>query len=252
MAGDLMHEFKSWQSYGQFELAVLRRARYVRDAEVEVFLETVRQTGEKFVQVLPTGGILWRAQLGNDLERIYEQGEYIDDRPVPYPLERMKPLTGRATEGRVNPKGIPCLYLATKRDTAIAEVRPWIESFISVGQFKILRELRVINCTTDRLKSLVYFEEPSAEKREDCVWSDIDRAFARPVTPSDDVADYVPTQIIAELFKAQGFDGIAYRSSLGAGHNVALFDLDAAKLVICPHLFEAKSIRFEFKECANP
>jgi hypothetical protein len=29
-----------------------------------------------------------------------------------HPLERMKPLKDRAQEGRVNPKGIPCLYAA--------------------------------------------------------------------------------------------------------------------------------------------
>jgi hypothetical protein len=69
--------------------------------------------------------------------------------------------------------------------------------------------------------------------------------------PSDDIADYVPTQIVAELFKANNFDGVAYRSSLGDGHNVALFDLDMAELVSC-FLFQVKSIRFEFQESANP
>ena len=65
------------------------------------------------------------------------------------------------------------------------------------------------------------------------------------------MADYVPTQIIAELFKVSGFDGIAYRSSLGHGHNIALFDLDAAKLINC-FLFEVKKITFDFAEASNP
>ena len=48
----------------------------------------------------------------------------------------MKPLGGRATDGRANPRGIPCLYLATTKETAMSEVRPWIGSYVSAGQFE--------------------------------------------------------------------------------------------------------------------
>lgn len=246
-----MLEFKSWRDFQKFEQATKNQARYIHGPKVEAFLDTILQTTGKRVEVLAEEQILWRAQLGCDWESIYEEDEYIDDRPTPHPPKKMKPLSGRANEGRANPKGIPCLYLATNRDTALAEVRPWIGSYISVGQFKTLRELRLVNCTTNQNGFLFYSKEPSAEKREESVWTDIDRAFARPVSPSDDIADYVPTQIIAELFKAKNFDGVAYRSSLGEGHNVALFDLDVAKLVRC-FLFQAKSISFEFQESANP
>jgi hypothetical protein len=83
--------------------------------------------------------------------------------------------------------------------------------------------------------------EPGREQRESAMWSDIDRAFSEPVIPSDREADYVPTQIIAELFKANGFDGIAYRSTFGEkGFNVALFDLATAEAINCS-LYEAKN-----------
>jgi hypothetical protein len=246
-----MPEFKSWRSFRQFEEVTKNKTRYVHAPEVEEFLDTVLQTSKKRVELLAKEKILWRGQIGCDWEPIYEQGEHIDENPVPHPPARMKPLRDRANEGRANPKGIPCLYLATNRDTALAEVRPWIGSSISVGQFKMLRELRLINCTTDKQGFIYYLKEPSAGKREESVWADIDRAFARPVSPSDDVADYVPTQIIAELFKTNNFDGIAYRSSLGDGHNIALFDLDTVELVSC-FLFKAKNIRFDFQESANP
>ncbi|WP_366931004.1 RES family NAD+ phosphorylase [Mesorhizobium sp.] len=49
----------------------------------------------------------------------------------------MRPLAGRASEGRANPKGIPCLYMAVDRHTALAECRPWIGSLVSIGAFKI-------------------------------------------------------------------------------------------------------------------
>jgi hypothetical protein len=60
-----------------------------------------------------------------------------------------------------------------------------------------------------------------------------------------------PTQVLAELFKTSGFDGIAYRSSLGPGHNIALFDVNAAELVNC-FLFKVENLKFEFQEAANP
>lgn len=94
-------------------------------------------------------------------------------------------------------------------------------------------------------------KEPPPKDREQSVLNHIDKAFAKPVNPSDDIADYVPTQIIAELFKSEGFDGITYRSSLGDGHNIALFDLDVAELINC-FLFEVKSVKFNFDEAANP
>ena len=72
------------------------------------------------------------------------------------------------------------------------------------------------------------------------------------MTSQDEIAEYVSTQILAELFKREGFDGVAYKSNFGEdGYNVALFDLDAADLINC-FLFEVKKIEMEFEERANP
>ncbi len=91
------------------------------------------------------------------------------DVPVPHSRERMKPLKDRAPEGRINPKGIPCLYLATERDTALSEVRPWIGSLNSVGQFKTSRNLVVIDCSVRHAESLLHHLRPresTAEEKE--------------------------------------------------------------------------------------
>lgn len=165
----------------------------------------------------------------------------------------MKPLKDRATEGRANPKGIPYLYLATDQETTLAEVRPWVGSLVSIGQFRTLRDLRFVNCTNDENGHRVFIGgEPSPPDREKAGWADINRAFGEPVTRGDDRAEYIPTQVLAELFKANGFDGVAYRSALGCpGHNIALFDLDAAELVNCS-LFRVDGVKFEFSEAGNP
>jgi len=243
-----MKTFKSWQSYFQFESALKCRSRYIYPPEIQRFLQTVLETAKERVETIHKDSILWRAQLGHDWR---EESEDVGKVEAPHPPKRMCPLSEKAIEGRANPKGIPYLYLASNRETALAEVRPWIGSYISVGQFKILRELRVVNCTTNGKGFIYFFKEPPAKERAEAAWGAIDRAFAKPVTQSEDVADYAPTQAIAELFKTNGFDGIAYRSSLGKGHNIALFDVQAAEIISC-HLFEVRNIKFDFQEAANP
>ncbi len=270
-----MTDFKSWRSFWHFEEAVIRRTRYIHGDEISQFLEAVRQTAAKHADVLPAGTPLWRAQLGNDWKSdrpdendfptldmpdgadVVRVSSFSPDHPrlpgipCPFAPERMKPLRERAVEGRANPKGIPFLYLATDRTTAIGEVRPWIGSYVSVGLFKTGRELKLVNCATGPLSMFHVGREPPAEKREELVWTCIGDAFARPVTPNDDVADYAPTQIIAELLRADGFDGVIYRSSLGEGHNIVLFDVNAAELEKCD-LFTIRNVTFDADEGGNP
>ncbi|WP_413769916.1 RES domain-containing protein, partial [Vibrio vulnificus] len=69
---------------------------------------------------------MWRAQAGHDDREYYQDGIYIDDFPVPYSENRMRPLLNSASEGRANPKGIPCLYVASTKETAMSEIRPWL------------------------------------------------------------------------------------------------------------------------------
>jgi len=244
-------EFASWQSYRTFAWSVKRKARYVFEDHVDEFLGTVVATSEGRKRSFPSGRVLWRAQHGHDFETI-RQDEHEFEVPAPFSSDRMKPLPYSAREGRVNPKGLPCLYLATDKETAMAEVRPWLGSYISVGQFKTLKDLVLVDCSVDHGRGFtIFFEEPTPDQREKAVWGDIDEAFSEPVTSGDSTADYAPTQILGESFRRQGFDGIAYKSLLGAGFNVALFDLKAADLINC-FLYEAKKVAFEFSETGNP
>jgi hypothetical protein len=164
----------------------------------------------------------------------------------------MKPPLGMATEGRVNARGRPCLYLATHRESAIGEVRPWVGSYVSVGVFEVIRDMRTVNTTSDSVRHLIYFEEPSIAARESENWSEIDRAFARPIdmTENGALAEYEPTQILSELFQGEGIEGISYRSSLGPGHNAAFFDLSSATLRQCG-LVRVNKVAFESREADN-
>jgi hypothetical protein len=161
----------------------------------------------------------------------------------------MKPVSNWQSEGRANPRGIPYLYLATTRDTALAEVRPWIGATISVANFLVTRDLSVVDCSKNNsMNSLLDIIGDHSRPREDGIWMAIDRAFATPVSRDDESKEYIPTQIIAELFKAAGYDGIVYKSLLSDdGFNLALFNLADASVTHCA-LFKAASIRFKFEE----
>ncbi len=222
-----------------------------------MFLDTVLATLKGRDLTIRKGKILYRAQRGVQYDTVVdEDGNEIGEEPHGFGPKRMIPPANRAKEGRANPAGIPVLYLASNEQTAISEVRPWIGSEISVAQFEILRDLRAGNLSLGHGQMSIghlTLEQLSGEKalgpqdKEKAVWIDIDSAFSRPVTLSDDAADYVPTQIHAELFGDAGYDAIVYRSQFGEnGYNIALFDVEDAEAVTgTPYKVTAIDVKFE-------
>lgn len=254
-----MREFASAYSYRDFQFTVRKKARYFHDEGVRNFLEAVLQTSESRTDTIKQHTVLCRAQRGYTwrTEKMVgeEGGEEVEvEGPDAFGQERMKPNADFVLDGRVNPRGIACLYLASDAETAMAEVRPWVGSYVSLGYFKMLRDMKVVDCSKDKRTSLWVFTKPadlSPEERERVVWGDIGHALSRPITPDESPTEYVPTQILAEAFRAHGYDGIVYKSLLGEGHNIALFEPSSADLVSCG-LYETESISFKFEQCSNP
>jgi hypothetical protein len=48
--------------------------------------------------------------------------------------------------------------------------------------------------------------------------------LTRPVLPQAAAIDYTPSQYLCEFIKKCGYKGVIYRSSVGEGMNLALFD----------------------------
>lgn len=249
-------EFASWMSYTNFANNVRRKRRYIWGPEVRAFLDTLLATVGDRDRILREGFSLYRAQLGvNDIED--------DDQLVKlaHDADRMTPQSARAREGRANSKGIPVLYLATTEKTAISEVRPWIGSEVSVAKFKVSRELKAIDLSVGHGKSvldnltfaqLLGNEATEPEEKEKAVWTAVDNAFSHPTSVSDDFADYVPTQILAELFCNNGYDALIYRSQFGKeGFNIALFDIKDAEIVGAAPI-NVTAIDIEYKQIGNP
>lgn len=244
-------KFSSWSSYSAFARRIHSDRRYVWSEEVTAFLGTVLATASQRESLIRKGSIFYRAQKGVD----YDQSDLVEE-PVAYRPGRMKPLPNRASEGRANPAGIPVLYMATKIETAVAETRPWIGAEISLGTFRAVRDLKLISMVQERptpsvgmlrISDILGDTHPSDETILAAVWADIDQAFSRPVSREDSgAAEYAPTQILTELFKDAGYDGIAYNSNFGGGHNVALFDITSADIVSCaPYRVASVGIQVE-------
>jgi len=239
-----------WESYNAFAESVKNDLRFVRSKSAEQFLGEVRASCSSRKMSIPKDRAFWRARLGCECEEITE---HHPDITVVFPEERpfgrdgMKPIPNWQGEGRANPRGIPALYLGTTRDTALAEVRPWIGAVISAAQLVTERELNVIDCSKYHARdSILDIFDDHTKSREDGIWVAIDRAFATPVNKEDEARDYIPTQVLAELFKAEGYDGLFYKSLLSDdGFNITLFNLNDAKVIDCG-LFRLDSIDFKF------
>ena len=250
-------EFDSWKSYWEFVQRVRQNRRYVWDDQVDRFLDTVLATNRNRDFQIPEKTVLWRAQLG--IEHITKDDNTGED-IIALSADRMMPIRYRASEGRANSTGIPVLYLASTEQTAISEVRPWVGSEISVAQIRIIRDLKAINLSVGYGKSsfdhltfsqLLGDAETDAKTKEHAVWCDIDNAFSRPISQQDNSADYVPTQILSELFLNSGYDAIAYRSQFGKkGYNIAVFNMDNAEIINCAP-YEVSSIEVKSKQIGN-
>ena len=136
----------------------------------------------------------------------------------PFPLSEMgAPPAKLASPGRLNPEGIPCLYVADHEQTAIAEIRPYRGAVVCVSRLRNPQPLRVVDLLRGR-----------ALGPDDATVRCLSRMLAQPVH-HDDALGYVGTQFLAETLKAEGFAGIRYESALrDGGWNIALFDTAAA------------------------
>jgi hypothetical protein len=219
-------KFKSVNSYREFAQSVAKVWRYSRHEQAD-FLAALTATCGSRLETLTKGTTLYRAQEGHDWREVETGGEAFEI-PAGYGSSRMKPFPDRAREGRANARGIPCFYSATHLETAIAEVRPWIGSYVTVAWFKAVRDLRLVNLTNDGKPGFRLVDSESDRERVN--WAHIGAAFSRPVSANDHFADYAPTQVIAEHFRGLGYDGVGYGSALGPGHNLALFDIDSAEI----------------------
>lgn len=248
-----MTEFKDGWAFIRYLNIVSTQYRFAYPDEVREFLQVLVDTSKSRINLFPVGSFLWRAQIGHAThEKPFDESDpdsMIVEHIVPFSPKRMKPRKNTAHEGRVNPKGIPCLYVASDQDTAMSEIRPWMGAKISLGKYQTTRDLKLVDFSLghDFNNMGLLFGKPTPEEIQKGIWAQVDKSFSVPITDDLATAEYAPTQVIAEFFRKEGFDGLIYKSMLGKGLNMALFDLDCADLIVCS-LFNVEKLLFCFKE----
>lgn len=154
---------------------------------------------------------------------------------APFPAAEMgAPPKRYASYGRANPAGIPYLYLGSTEATAISEVRPPTAARVSVAQFKTSNNLKLVDLRNPK-RTVSPFDLEDASKigrmRTDLPFLiRLGDELTRPVLPEAAAIDYTPSQYLCEFIKRCGYNGVVYRSSVGDGINLALFDPSLAEV----------------------
>ena len=167
-----------------------------------------------------------------------------------YLLADMGPPPKRvSTAGRANPPGIPYLYLGSKPETAIAEVRPHTGEIAYVAEFEI-PALNAVDLRSPRSLVSPFIlggAEAIGQLRADIPFLErLGDELTRPVLPSGAAIDYLPSQYLCEFIKKAGYDGVVYRSSVSDGINLALFDPSKGQGKVVTR-FEVANVSVEIK-----
>ena len=246
-----MSLFKSEDDWLNFCQYLTYRNRYILDPVSEDFLAALNDTSKKRTSTVESGKIFYRSRIGSDkgwhhhdsnkfsVGDYYFRGAISPDKMGPPPSEV-------SPNGRMNPNGVSYLYLAGDRETAIAEMRPWLGEEISVGEFELLKDVRLLDTSNDNTLDTNLNHNAKPRNIENLIWGRINQTLSTPVLKDEKNFKYAPTQYLAEYFKNRGFHGMIYRSSLRqGGRNYVVFD---PQLCVCKNsqLFFVTKIQYEF------
>ncbi|NTW84069.1 MAG: RES family NAD+ phosphorylase [Chlorobiaceae bacterium] len=146
--------------------------------------------------------------------------------------EMYNPPPIKTKAGRANPTGISYLYLSDKIKTTLYETRASLYDFVSIGEFRLKKNITVINLKGDDYDPILLAENEELEEflKYKPFAQSLESELSKPIRKEDKELDYIPTQYLCEFIKSIGYDGVEYRSSLcDDGYNIAIFN---------PELFE--------------
>jgi len=222
--------------WDRFKKQVLHRTRFFFSQELETdsgiydpdeipmnnMLDAVSNTVDKLdlIELFPAGATLYRVRAKPNSSEAFTDFKELSVPPKEY-----------ASSGRMNPAGIPYLYVA--RDLKTARLETLNSKDISHGVLQITnkQELRLLNLSKiPELPSLLDTEKRN--KRDQLLFiMDFIADISAPIKKDgQEHLEYVPTQILSEYFRyvyrSEGMpiDGIMYKSSKSEnGINIALF-----------------------------
>ncbi|MCJ8336518.1 MAG: RES family NAD+ phosphorylase, partial [Epibacterium sp.] len=188
---------------------------------VEAALEEVIDQITDDIEATVQAGTLWyRGRIGVEERSVHVDWRTVTHVATPYKESAIGALPPPlSSAGRTNRQGVSVLYVASEIETAIAEIRPHPSHFVSVGGFRARKELRVAR-----------FDLPigpfsSSDARLDlfALIYHIDTLLSAPIIP-EERHRYAVTQLLSDILIRKGFEGVIYRSSMGSGVNLCVFD----------------------------
>jgi hypothetical protein len=121
----------------------------------------------------------------------------------------------------MNCAGVAVFYGAQDKDTAISEIRPAVGSYVVVGEFKVIRPLRLLHLETLGEAGPGFGGSPfDPDAKDKAVRGQflkvMTRTLAMPVVPQLQHRDYLTTQAIADFLATHRLlqlDGIIFPST---------------------------------------
>jgi hypothetical protein len=129
---------------------------------------------------------------------------------------------------RANGEGQRSIYLSETETTAVAEVRRPAGSFVSIGEFVVRRGLTIVDLCQS-------FNPPNPFVTVNLAWlldlTHLLREIAETMSkPAQTPLDYSATQLLANIARAVGYDGIRYPSAINSLEpNIVLFESDVVQ-----------------------
>ena len=204
------HAVVRGNSWSDFSNSIKYKNRFHSDDfNAEAFNRILNSISKSY----PAGSIFYRARISPD-----KNGHTIGKMGAPPPDD--------CNAGRINPEGIPVLYLASDRSTTLYEIRAAAFDYVSICMFRLIRDIEVVNLSRITNTSPFLFQgelEKYAINRK--VFKEIASELAKPQRNSDSHLEYLPTQFIAEFIKSKGYAGVEYASTIKSGGlNLAIFN----------------------------
>lgn len=192
--------------------------------------ELVQALRADISQVLAEGTEFFRGRVGVQA-RLRKEPRYPQEgqcfRYLPYTGKHIdRPPLALATEGRFNRARVSILYLASDTQTAVAELRPHPGHLVSTARFRLKRDLKVANFANHDIRNFLT-DNRLEDLRAILSMADV---LNVPVQP-EHRSLYAVTQLFSDALRAEGFEGLTFRSSVGTGTNLTCFSSDAFELV---------------------
>ena len=175
--------------------------------------------------VIPEGEIWFRARKGFQ-EKIEPESLNPFESPTVVFLPYVGEEIGAAPNpenGRLNRENEPMLYVSSEYSTALAEIRPEPGDYVSIGGFKVIRDLKILVFNQD----IAHFSQNENRLGKYETIYAYDQLISEPITKADKES-YKITQGFADEIKKLGYDGVQYRSAVSDGVNLCIFDVSFA------------------------